>query len=324
MLDYNQMIVKQLRTLLARGRLAHAYLFAGPASLGKSETALAAAQLVNCEALDFPGGTPPCGQCLSCRKTLSGNHPDVFRIDKGDNPSIRIAGIRELISRISLRPFEGRKKVFIIKDIEDLTLEGSNALLKTLEEPAKDTLLILTTSVPEDVLETLKSRCHIIRFFPMSRKELKTHLKEDRRLTEETIRFLAGFAEGCLGRARKLEEEKIFERKNQLIDQVVYTVEWEHLLKLVAGDKARAKELLDVLYYWFRDVLLIQCGVGEEALIHGDRWQDLESLSGHYSFDQIEDILDAIVNTMKQLGENLNVRVPLMLVREKIWERSYR
>jgi DNA polymerase-3 subunit delta' len=320
----NQTVIKQLRTLLSRGRLAHAYLFIGPASVGKSETALAAAQMVNCETLDLLTGDSPCGQCLSCRKTVSGNHPDVFRIDKGDGSSIRIADIRELISRILLRPFEGRKKVVILKDIEDLTLEGSNALLKTLEEPAKDTLLFLTASVPEKVLDTIKSRCHAVRFFSMSRSVLMSNLKEGDHLTEEEARFLAGCAEGCLGRARKMGEEKLFERKNQPIDQVVYTAECQQYLKLAAGDKERAREVLDVLYYWFRDVLFIQCGVGEEALIHADRRQDIKALSVQYSFGQVQDIMDAIVNTMKQLGENLSVRVPLMIVREKIWEKSRR
>ena len=143
----NEKIVARFSRILANQRLAHAYLFIGSNSVGKSETALAIAKLVNCDQVLEDG--QPCEQCDSCIKTEAGNHPDVVFIEGMDGGAIKISQIRELVRASQLRPFEGKKKVFIIKDIEKLTTEGSNALLKTLEEPSKNSLLILTTSVPE-------------------------------------------------------------------------------------------------------------------------------------------------------------------------------
>ncbi len=136
----NETILKRFAKLLVANRLAHAYLFVGPQGLGKSEAALSVAKLVNCERND---GTF-CDECSSCRRITSGNHPDIYRLDRGEEETIKIEQVRELLSRTAFRPFEARRKVFIIKNIEDLTTEAGNALLKTLEEPTASNLLLLT------------------------------------------------------------------------------------------------------------------------------------------------------------------------------------
>ncbi len=287
-MQVNKAILQRFVRLIKTQRLAHAYLFVGPADTGKGETALSIAKLVNCESSDTDAQQVPCGQCLSCKKIDSGNHPDVFILDTGDEQSIRIAKVRDLLHKIPLRPFEGKRKVFIIKDAEKMTLESANALLKTLEEPSASSLLILTTRALEKNLGTVKSRCHAVRFLSIS-------------------------------------NDPVFsERKNDIIDNIVFQENNDSYIKEVAADKDRTKEVLDVLLYWFRDLILLKSGAGQDRCAHADRICELEKLESRYSFRQLEDIVEGVVDASRLLGENLNIKIPLTLLREKIWVRPYR
>lgn len=315
----NDLILKRFALLLANNRLAHAYLFMGPHGIGKSEAALNVARLITCE--NNPDGRQSsfCGTCASCRRIDSGNHPDVMFIDKGEEQSIRIARVRELIARIQLKPYEARLKIFIIKNIEDLTLEGSNALLKTLEEPSKDSLLILTTAVPERNLDTVRSRCHGVHFFALSGEQLAAQLKQEFSLEEKESHFLAYFSEGCLGRARELTGQGFFDKKNDIIDNIVFRGVQDSYLKAISGDKEEARVVLNVLLAWFRDLILLKVGAHEDRLVNTDRVTDLARLAKYYNFEQLTDIVNEIVNTLKLLEDNLNVKIPMALLKEEIW-----
>ena len=318
----NQKIVDRFATRLHQDQLAHAYLFVGPAGVGKIETAKFIAQLVHCAANTDFAKSRPCGQCSSCRRVESGNHPDMSMIDTSEEDSIKIAKVRELIQQTQLKPFEGRKKIFIIRNIEQMTLEGSNALLKTLEEPTTDTLLILTTVSRENVLGTVKSRCQAIYFAPVSSRQLTGQLIDPYGIEKNTSHFLGHFAQGCLGRALQLHETKFVERKNEIIDQLVLRKDNENYLKAVLGDKGRVKEALDILLYWFHDLFLLKAGVEKEYVTHMDRFHDLTKLASRYSLEQLNEIMGTIINALRLLEENLNVKISLTLLKEKIWVKS--
>ncbi len=309
----NASVLQRFLRLRRSGRLAHAYLLTGPAGSGKLTTAMAVARLIVCEAPDA-GGAPCDRVCSACRRVDSGNYPDVVLLKSEDGRTIKIAGVRELINRMPLRPFEAACKVFIIRNIEELTLEGANALLKTLEEPANNTLLILTSSVPEKTLETIRSRCHQIPFLPASTGQVAAALMAECSLSEEEARFLSGFSRGCLTLARRGHEEGLLERKNEIIDNVILRRNNESYLKTLLADKDRLREALDVLLTWFRDVLLIKSGAGEEWCMHADRLADLRRSSARYSAGQIDGILFRITDAFRLLGENLNVKIPMQLV----------
>jgi len=318
----NKNILIRFARLHQNGRLAHAYLLIGPASIGKSETALAIAKLVNCQDNGTLAQDTYCGVCPSCLKIDGGNHPDVLLIDSGGESSIKIAQIRDLISRSQLRPYEAKKKVFIIKNIEELTLQGSNALLKTLEEPPADSLLLLTTSVLEKNLGTIRSRCHAVYFFAQPYGELKTSLQKTLGLNESRAHFLAHFAEGFPGRAQLFQDEDVFTVQNQILDQLVIKKKYVTFLKSRTSDKDQIKLILNVLLSWYRDLCLLKNGVPEEHVVHRDRVDELKKHLSKYSFDQIQDILAAIVRTNKLLEENLNIKISLNILMEKIWLRS--
>ena len=313
---FQEPILNRFAFLDRNKRLAHAYLFIGPPGVGKSETAVAVAKLMNCEAAH---DGMFCDACPSCVKADTGNHPDIHVIDNEDGTSIKIEQIREVLSRAKFRPFMGEKKIFIIKNAEDLTLEGANAFLKTLEEPTATSLLILTTRAPETVLDTIKSRCHAVHFPSMSDRDMARRLKDDCGVEEENSRLLAYFAQGSLAEAKKLTEARFADSKNQMIDEFVLSRPQDARMKSLLAAKDETKSFLNVLLSWMRDALLAKAGVRDDRLVHADRLDDLDRFKEKYTFAELEALNESVVNMCRLLADNLNIKLPLLIIGEQLW-----
>ncbi len=195
-------------TLLSRavtsGRLAHGYLFAGPDGVGKNTAAQALAAVLLCRA---PEGLSPCGTCPGCRKFLSGNHPDLLRIQP-EGAAIKIDQIREMKKALTFSPFESRLRVVLIEDVHTMRREAGNSLLKILEEPPPNNLLILVGSTAGALLDTIVSRCQVIPFAPLPLEQAATVISRHRpELDQDSCRTLAALADGCPGQALALESE---------------------------------------------------------------------------------------------------------------------
>jgi DNA polymerase-3 subunit delta' len=309
----NAAAMQRFSRLTANHRLAHAYLLVGPQDSGKTQTALALAQMVNCES----EGSKPCTECPACRKIASGNHPDVHVLGNDEMDTIKIEEIRFLLSRAHLMAYEAKTKVFIIRNIELMTLEAANALLKTLEEPAANTLMILTTSVPEANLDTIKSRCHTVKFFPSSVNRIAKILV-DEGVRIEDAHFLAVYSEGCLGKTRKLMEQEIIRHKRKVLDEMLLNRNNDSFLKELSSDSQEATQALRFLLSFFRDVLLFKSGVSKTSLVHQDCLKEVEKFAGQ-GFEDLALIIRQIVKTKELVDENLNVKMSLSLLREHIW-----
>ncbi len=320
-IEINENVLKRFAVLEEKGLLAHAYLFVGPAHIGKAATALAVARFLNCENTKESGGMYFCDRCPSCLKINSGNHPDVHILQVAPGESIKIDAVRELLGQIRLRPFMAAKKIFIVRSIEDLTTEGANALLKTLEEPSANSLLILTTAVPERVLETVKSRCHVMLFASASQRALAARLVQYYDEDKDQAHFLAYFAEGCLGKARRLKENGLCAAKDEIIDRYILGREREALIKTIGADKAKTREFLGVLLSWARDCLLIQAGVQDARLVHAGRIRELQNFQRRFSFEELTGIHRETVNACRLLAENFNVKIPLSIIGEMLWAK---
>lgn len=181
-----------LRTL-QRGRIPSAYLFAGESGIGKKFTAINLAKALNClntilPPFNFPLtkggyrqdienlGIDACDECSSCKKIDSGVHPDI-RLISPDGGQIRIEEIRAIEDALSLKAFEGRKKIIIVEEADTMNPFAANAFLKTLEEPPAGSLIILISSIPDRLPETIRSRCSRINFSPLSYEECKKVIK---------------------------------------------------------------------------------------------------------------------------------------------------
>ncbi|MDD4793511.1 MAG: DNA polymerase III subunit gamma/tau [Firmicutes bacterium] len=164
-------VVRTLKNAVSTGRISHAYIFSGPRGTGKTSTARVLARALNCE----KGPTPePCGECRSCVAIRDGNAMDVIEIDAASNRGIE--EIRDLREKVMYAPTQGRYKVYIIDEAHMLTQAASNAFLKTLEEPPAHVIFVLATTEPENIIETIRSRCQRFDFNRLSVPDLADHI----------------------------------------------------------------------------------------------------------------------------------------------------
>ena len=205
-----ELAVSILIRALAQGA-SHAYLFAGPAGVGKSEAALAFAAGLACP----EGG---CASCGTCRRVLEGLHPDVEMVaPEGSN--ILIDQIREINSHVAYRPFEARAKVYILFEAETMNQQAANAFLRTLEEPPPHVHFLLVTSAPDQMLATIMSRCQHVPFNRTPTPLIAEHLEKRHGLTNEDARLYSRVAQGSLAYARELATSpEARERRLHLIE----------------------------------------------------------------------------------------------------------
>lgn len=219
---------EMLRRSVARGRLGQTYLFAGPSGIGKRRFALGLAECLLCEK-QSENNLDACGVCSGCKQVRALSHPDLLRVDcpegKSELPLELFLGSSErrgkegLCFELSLKPMSGRYKIAIINDAELLNDEGANALLKTLEEPPPHSLLILLATTPDALLQTIRSRCQIVRFSPLPTAAVRELLlREGMTDDPDQATEIAELSQGSLDTAAELLETHLGAQRIALFD----------------------------------------------------------------------------------------------------------
>jgi len=259
-----------LQRAIANGTLAHAYLFAGEPGIGKRMTALALAAALNCASSGPDGG---CGSCPSCRRIEAGSHPDVHLLVPDGN-EIKIDQVRQAQADLSLKAFEGARKVMIVDDAADMNAAAANAFLKTLEEPPGDSLIILVTARPQGLLDTIRSRCQAIAFQPLSRRTLAAILRERRGLGEEDAWFIAALSRGSVGRALEMDADEEKRTRDELaaVTERLGTMradEVQAMAEGIAKDREGFEQLIDRGIERLRDLIVLRETGNTELLVYG-------------------------------------------------------
>jgi DNA polymerase-3 subunit delta' len=307
----NSAAIDTLRRALASGRPSHAYIFAGPDGVGKRFAAVEFAAALNCETAD-----PPCGVCRACRTTLAGQHPDVETIGPGglcdesehrDHEGSRvllICQVRRLQHVLSLTPYGGGRRIAIVESAETLNEYAANAFLKTLEEPPPDTVLILLTKAPEELPETVRSRCQLVSFGRLPVREIEAALRE-RGAAPEAAAAVAAASSGRIGWAiRAIEDEALLARRTEMLETAsrLPKAARSERFAWAAGASSRDpgvreayREELEVWAAWWRDVMA----------------ETLDEKSRLYRTADVVRFLRALADTREYLTENVDPQLAL-------------
>ncbi|MGE5197700.1 MAG: ATP-binding protein, partial [Deltaproteobacteria bacterium] len=247
-------------------------------------------------------------------------HPDVHIIDvsgsekedveAAESDAIKIEYIRRMQKEIGLKPYEAAQKVFIINDAHNLTGESANALLKTLEEPPKDSLIILVSSRPNLLFKTVISRCKVIKFYPLERKVLAEIMRRDYLLDVQAAHYLAYFCEGRIGEAVRLKDSGMLDEKNRVIDEFILRKPGGSGYR-TALDRYELRRLLNIMCAWFRDVYMLKVGLPYSELINLDRKEELLKTAATYSLPDLDETLGFLSASFLYLEQNVNPRLLL-------------
>jgi len=303
-----------LKGLIAKDRIAHAYLFYGMEGVGKRTTAAVFARALNCAAAD-----PPCDDCASCRRAEHNNHPDIVTVGE-EGPIIKIATVKELQAQMKFRPREGRMRVLIMPEADRMNPAAANALLKTLEEPSAGNILLLTSARPHALPMTILSRCQHLRFSPLPKEEVARFLREKQSVAPDAAMILAASSGGSIGKALEMNRADYLTLRDALLDYLASDDPADPIGRLAFAarfgtEREEILERLLVLKTCFRDALIFRETKERERLIFQDRTEAIrtlaERLSGRnliHNIAEIEAAADAIdknVNKMLTLESML-------------------
>jgi DNA polymerase-3 subunit delta' len=327
-----------LRAMLRGGRLANAYLFDGPWGVGKTRTALALAGALLCR----KGGEDACGECDGCHKSERLLHPDLrflfpvsgeesaldttlaetfeamreeplylFTYEKA--ASIRISLTRELLRELRLRPYEAEGRVVVVRDADRMRSDQYSAMLKSLEEPGQSTVWILTTSRPNRLPATIRSRCLRVRFGPLAEDEIVDFLVSRAEVSPERARLLAAVSAGSLGRALLWRDEDIGAARDAALDMLRPALSGEaggvlaEASKVARGtNRETIRRVLEFQILWLRDVLRLAHGAEAESLVNRDRISDLERSTKRVSVAELKRRLVVLEEIGRAIEGNVN------------------
>ena len=311
---------EMLAGVIEHERVGHAYLITGPDQVGKTTLARTFAQALNCEAADV--ARRPCGRCRACSLIAADRHPDVRlllpEVSGRGKLTLKIDEIRGLQQDLSLAAYEARYKVVILERFDAATDGAANAFLKTLEEPPRNVVVLLTANDADTLLPTIASRCRLIHLRPLPAALIEQSLRARWQVPPEQASLLAHLADGRLGWAVQAAQNDSPLRERALhLEQLYQALEGSRVFRFDLADKlARKPELLpDVLktwLSWWRDLtLLAQHGGanGDLALTNVDEGGRLAQLAQSWSAKQALAGLKQTNLALWQLERNANTRL---------------
>lgn len=304
-------LLKGFRNELMHNTLGHAYAFTGERGIGKRTLSRYVAKTILCTNRD--NDYRPCGTCRSCKGFDENINPN-FKIIRNETRKILIKQIRDLIEDISIRPAEGRK-VYLIEEADLMTPDAQNCLLKTLEEPPSYGIILLTTSIYESLLLTIRSRIVQIRLKPYSVKDMKSIAKVNNiDITDKE--HLLSLSGGNPGRVIELIADKGFEENRNMVMRFVFEGNTRSKLEFnqyLSKRKNSFSPCMDILESVYRDVLLAQCSLAD-GLINSDKKDNIIKYAKGYSPLDISEKIARIQEVRSNLKRNMNYQLAVDMV----------
>lgn len=316
--------IKYLQKIILTNNFAHAYLFTGPKAVGKFYLAKIFAETLLCHQNNQSAGAKklPCGQCPSCLQCRKNVHPDLFVIRlASEKKNIPISDIKKLQHHLSASPLLSKLTIGLIDNADALSIEAANALLKTTEEPAPNTILILIAHSQNKLPKTLASRCSEIHFNLVTTKEIYDWLRlgGSEQETAENIAYLSSGRPGkafnyLANQSLLLEFKKLREAWLKLI--TANPLGRIKLLKAILPNKqdrqANLKHVFILIEIWqsaLRDIIHLKLATDRSNYLPDKK--ELIHLSKHWRLNQLRRALIGLVALKTTLAENINIRASL-------------
>jgi DNA polymerase III subunit delta' len=314
--------VAVLRNALARDRLAHAYLFIGPAGVGKKQTALALAHAVQCN----EGSKDGCEVCIGCVQVAAGTHPDLMVVSpEAGKQSIAISQVRDLQRLLYLRPVQGKKKIAILEEAHLLTPQAQSALLKMVEEPPGDALLVLLILNSATLSRPLLSRCQQVRFAPLPTPVIEEILIRTQDKDPAIAHTLALYSRGSIGRALTLDPE-VFTEERHYVEEELQKLEHASFVDLsrfaewlvadrvrksarnaeATSERSSGSDRLAIVLSWYEEVWRYALLGIEGVVRHQECLSTITKLAARLGVDGTLRRLSVVSTTIQALGRNAN------------------
>ncbi len=305
--------VAALKAHVANNSYRHAYLFTGPQGIGRRTLALRFAQALNCPQPISPG--EPCRTCRTCLQTENMQHPDLAVLQAERSGGIlKVDQVRELQRSLSLAPYQAQHRIAILLRFEEANPNASNALLKTLEEPPRHVVLILTAESGEGLLPTIVSRCELLRLRPLKLETVQHGLQSQWQVPEEQARLLAHLSSGRIGYALSLyQQAELMQLRKDILDDhssllSSSRVERFAYVEDLAKDKERLHQALEIWQSLWRDVFLRASG-SAAPLANLDRIEEIDNLSKRFKPEHASQMVALLQRHISLLGTNVNPRL---------------
>lgn len=301
----NDDIKALLQRLAVSDHVPQSMLFAGPEGIGKKLFAFELARMLLCP-------DRGCGNCSVCTRigrfdipkpekgedydaVFLSDHPDVGMVVPYKR-NLRVGAIRELEREAHFRPFEADKRIFVIDDADKMNDSSANALLKTLEEPPSTTYLILVTSRPDSLLQTIRSRCQNIRFAPVAVKAIENLLMSSGRFAPDDASLAAGVSGGSVGRALGLDVQWFRDIRESMVGVIRAALVSGNISSMLqiselmndAKNKDRYEDAIAILESLIRDVFAISKGADHRSIAHADISNSLYELGSEAASETIQ------------------------------------
>ncbi len=309
--------VAHIQNAIRSDKVSHAYIINGEKGSGKRLIATLFAMTLQCR----EHGVEPCGQCPSCRKALTGNHPDIIYVKHEKPNTISVDEVRaQLVDDAAIRPYESPYKIYIVEEASKMTPQAQNALLKTIEEPPDYVVIMLLTENREALLPTILSRCVSLNLHPVSDDEMKEYLMKQMHVPDYQAEIEASFAQGNIGKAKKAAESRDFMESVEYCIRIMKKAKQMEIYELVdavkqlSSDKKSIYDKLDLFEMWFRDVLLFKATKEVDGLIFKEEINAISERASTSSYEGIQKIIEAIHVAADRLRANVNFDLTMELL----------
>lgn len=275
----------------------------------------------------LPSQIDACGVCPSCHRALGHNQPDIIYVTHEKPKIISVREVREqLVDNVEIRPYSSRYKVYIVDEAEKMNVQAQNAILKTIEEPPSYAVILLLTENADSFLPTIRSRCVTLNLKAVSEEKIRAFLMEQYQLPDYQAQMFTAFSQGNVGMAKKLATSESFqELKDIVVSQLtkmpdIPVYELETRVAELDDLKEQTQEYLDLLWFWFRDVLLLKSGAESAGLIFAEQEMILRRQAGEITYAGLSGIFDEISHAQHRLQANVNRNLTLEMLLMKIQE----